>query len=54
MIDQIFMILRDTWEGVIQPFFDMLYDVALGGPIGILIALILIGIVVYAYQEARR
>ena len=53
-MDQLLALLRDIWEGVIQPFFSALYVVALGGPLGILAALILIGIVVYAYQEAKR
>lgn len=54
LVNQLFALLRDTWEGVIQPFFGALYGVALGGPWGILAALVIVMIVVYAYQEAKR
>jgi hypothetical protein len=54
LVDQLLALLRDTWEGVIRPFFAMLWNVALGGPLGVLAAIILIGIIVFAYNEARR
>lgn len=53
MIDQLFTLLREAWEGV-QPIFSSWGGVFTSGPLGILVAIVFVGIVTFAYQEARR
>jgi hypothetical protein len=54
LISQLLELAREVWGKVIGPFFSALWAVALSGPTGIITAVILFGVVVFAYQEARR
>ena len=53
-VNQLLALLRDTWDGVVWPFVSLLLGIAQSGLWGVVITVVLVGIVVWAYQEARR
>ena len=53
VVNQIITLLREAWEGV-QPIFSSWGGVFTSGPLGILVAIVLVCIVIFAYQEAQR
>lgn len=53
-VNQLFALIRDTWEGVVWPIISAIIGIAQGGLSSLLVALIITGIIVFAYQEARR
>jgi hypothetical protein len=54
LVNQFFALVRDTWNGVVWPIIELILRIAQGGLDSVLVALVIVGIIIFAYQEARR
>lgn len=53
-VSQIFDFIRTLWTDIFVPFVSMLWDLAWQDPMNFVAVLIIIGMMIWAYQESAR